>query len=95
MKLDATRIDLITFNTVTLGSVVVNGTVTTPDGSASSISAASTALSTALSARPAIAGFTVTSSSVVTNYNQEESKLGLILGLAIGIPIAIGTPILT
>ena len=94
MKLDATRIDLITFNTVTLGSVVVNGTVTTPDGSASSISAASAALSTALSPPPTIAGFTVTSSSVIANYN-EESKLGLILGLAIGIPIAIGTPILT
>jgi len=96
MGMDSTHVDAITFTSIALGSVVASGNGTTSSGSAASTTAATSSVAVAASTSGSVGGaFTITSSSVVTNgvtthtEDTESSNTGLIVGLAVGIPVAI------
>ena len=84
------NIDLssVTFDSFKQGSTIVGGTITDVGSSALTVSAGQT-----------FGGFTVSSASFTqygTSIDQptSDNKIGLIVGLAVGIPVAIGNSFL-
>ena len=95
MGLEASYVDAITFSSIKLGSVEVAGSATPVLISSTSVSSSTAALSSGLTSGTMIGGFSVTSSSVVSNgisgsQTTESSNLGLIVGLSVGLPILVG-----
>lgn len=99
MRLNSTNINVVTFTYIRTGSAYVGGVADPSSGSsttsASAATSATSSLSSALTGGGLPAGFTVTASSVVTNgvtsTTESSSNLPLIIGLSVGIPIAIST----
>lgn len=85
------EIDAITFSSFVAGSAVVSG-FGSVGGSASATVAATSALSSGLSGS-SVGGFSITSSSVVTNGVDSSStsniNMTLVIGLCLGIPLFI------
>jgi beta-lactamase regulating signal transducer with metallopeptidase domain len=91
LNISADQVDAITFASIKSGSVILVGTATPPTASASSVSDASNALSQGLASSSNSLGFTVTSSSVVSNGIIPQTSTGstnnvpLIVGLTLGL----------
>jgi len=67
MGLNSSNVDAVTFQSIKLGSVTIDGSATPPLSSAGSVSSASAALSASLGTGTSLGGFPVTASSVVSN----------------------------
>jgi hypothetical protein len=96
LNISADQVDAITFASIKSGSVILAGTATPPTVSASSVSDASNALSQGLASSSNSLGFTVTSSSVVSNgiipqtsSSTSSDKLPMIMGIAVGLAAGI------
>lgn len=91
MGASSTDTNLITFKSFKLGSVNINGYGTPISVSSSSVVSSTTSLSSGL-ASGSLGGFSVTSSTIVSNGvvdTSSTSNLSLIVGLSVGIPIFI------
>ena len=87
------EVDKIIFSSIALGSVVTSGSVVDNSATSSSTVSAASAISSSLSSGTTIGGTALTSSSVTTNGvttssdESSSSNMGLIIGIAVGVPI--------
>jgi hypothetical protein len=104
MNINTSDVGAVTFSSITAGSTLVGGTANPPSGSggsASAVASASASLATVINSGAPFGSFSVTSASVTSNgitnpasssasSASSGSNLALIVGLSVGVPIAVG-----
>ncbi len=93
LNVSTSNVDVITFNSITSGSTIVDGSATT-DSTSTSTAALSSSLSPSGST---IAGMSVTTASVTsvgTEEEQKKSNVGLIVGLVIGFVVLVAVVVI-